>query len=83
MSDTLNYTGKWNWKNTQLDYNNEKSRLVLNNSNHKRVYTKDDLVEGDYNSTVNTLYGSHLINLNNTDVMFGSELEEIDAKFLY
>jgi len=81
MRDTLNYTGNWNWKNTQLDYNNETSRLVLNNSNHKRVYTKDNLVEGDYNSTVNTLYGSHLINLNNTDVMFGGELEEIDAKF--
>jgi len=82
MSDTLNYTGKWNWTNTQLDYNNETSRLVLNNSNHKRVYTKDNLVEGDYDSTVNTLYGSHLINLTNTDLIVGAELEKIDAKFL-
>ena len=82
MSDTLNYTGKWNWTNTQLDYNNKTSRLVLNNSNHKRVYTKDNLVEGDYDSTVNTLYGSHLINLTNTDLIVGAELEKIDAKFL-
>lgn len=82
MSDTLNYTGKWNWTNTQFDYTNETSRFVLNNSSHNRIYTKDNLVEGDYDSTVNTLYGSHLFKLTNIDLIVGTELEEIDAKFL-
>jgi len=82
MYDTLNYTGKWNWTNTQLDISNETSRFVLNNSSHNRVYTKDNLVEGDYDSTVNTLYGSRLIKLSNTDLIVGAELEEIDATFL-
>ena len=81
MNDTLNYTGKWNWTNSQLDYNNDTTRFTLNNSNHKRIYIKDSLLEGDYDSTVNTLYGSHLVNYKNTDTIVGAEIEKVDAEF--
>src|SRR5210317_48763 len=82
MYDTKNYTGEWNWNNTQLDYNNDVIRFVINNSNHKRTYTKDNELEGNYQSKVNSLYSSYMVNYKNTDVIIGSELEKVDANFL-
>ena len=82
QGDTLEYTGDWNWTNTQLDYNNETVRVTLNNSNHRRIYTKGRWLEGDYDSTVNTLYASKLIKVDNNDIIVGTEVEKIDADFL-
>lgn len=81
-SDTKNYTGTWKWTNNQLDFNNKNTRVAFNNSKHKRTYIKDSLLEGEYNSTVNTLYGSHLIKFDNVDFLVGTESEQVDANFL-
>ena len=78
QGDTLNYTSKWNWKNTQLDYNNDTTRVTVNNSTHNRIYVKDDILEGQYDSKVNTAYVSKQIE----DVIVGAEVEKIDAEFL-
>lgn len=80
--DTLNYTGEWNWQNVQVDYSNDKSRLAYNNSKHNRVYTKDFKLEGKYDSTVDTFYGSHILNYNKSDVIVGTEIEKVNADFL-
>lgn len=80
-TDTLNYTGKWNWTNTQIDYNNETTKLTFNNSKHNRMYVKDFQLEGNYDSNVNTLYGSRIFNYDNNDITIGTELEKIDADF--
>ena len=82
QGDTLEYTGKWNWTNTQLDYNNETVRATINNSNHKRIYTKGKVLEGDYDSRVNTFYASKLIRNKNNDIIVGTEIEKVDANFL-
>lgn len=82
MGDTKDYTGKWHWTNTQFDVNTNNTRFVLNNSKHKRTYTKDGLLEGNYDSNTNTIHLSHLLQFNQTDVTLGTEHEKVDAKFL-
>jgi vitamin B12 transporter len=80
-ADTLDYTGKWKWTNNQIDFNNKSTRLAFNNSNHKRVYTKDNQIEGEYNSKTNTFYGSHLLSSKDVDILFGTEYEKVNAEF--
>jgi vitamin B12 transporter len=80
-ADTLDYTGKWKWTNNQIDFNNKFTRLAFNNSNHKRVYTKDSQIEGEYNSKTNTFYGSHLLSGKDVDILFGTEYEKVNAEF--
>ena len=80
-ADTLNYTGKWKWTNNQIDFNNKNTRLTFNNSNHKRIYTKDNQIEGEYTSKTNTLAGSRLIRHKDVDILFGTEYEKVSANF--
>ena len=80
-ADTLDYTGKWKWTNNQIDFNNKVTRIAFNNSNHKRVYIKDNQIEGEYNSKTNTFYGSHLLRHKDVDILFGTEYEKVNANF--
>jgi len=80
--DTSDYTGKWIWTNNQVDFNNKVTRLAFNNSTHERTYTKDNQLEGQYNSTANTVYASHLLKFDKTDILIGGEYEHVNANFL-
>ncbi len=79
-ADVLNYTGDWEWNNNQIDFSTENTRVVLNNSEHDRIYNKDGIIDTN-DSESNTYYVQHTFNKDTYDASLGWEYNEATANF--
>ena len=79
-ADVLNYTGDWEWNNNQIDFQTQNTRVVLNNSNHDRIYNKDGVVDIN-NSKDNTYYVQHKFKKDTYDFSLGLEYNDASANF--
>ena len=79
-ADVLNYTGDWEWNNNQIDFSTTNTRVVLNNSEHDRIYNKDGVIDTN-DSESNTYYVQHTFNKDTYDASLGWEYNEATANF--